>query len=252
MTGGSLVLELHGVVQSMATVAPAWADVAWERRVSVCLGGVVAQILDPEDMLTHLAVHCSAHHRFALGLGPLLDIALWIEAAGPRLDWPRMAERWDRDGGATWIRLTLALVRELLGASIPPEFCGDIMAPGCFASLYQLAREQVLEAHRPLPPTLAKVSADPSLAGRARWLAYRLTGWYWKGPPGARRSAREATAEAFRRMAHDLRHKLPPYITGWATGSLRGAELRRRQELAVGRERMAAMVEELEGRRGPN
>jgi hypothetical protein len=233
----------------MAADAPGWADEAWKRCITVDLGGVRARVLHPEDMLAHLAVHCSGHHRFALGLGPVLDVALWTEAAGARLDWVGMAERWEREGGATWIRLTLALTREMLGAAIPGQFAVGGAGLEGLDPLLQLAREQVLEAHRTLPPTLAKVSAEESFAGRARWLAYRLTAWYWKGPPGSRRTALQATSEAFRRMAHDLRHKLPPYFTGLVTGSLRGAEYRRRRALAVGRERLARLVEAEEQRR---
>jgi hypothetical protein len=251
LPGTDLFLEVHSVVQSMTVVAPGWADQAWERCVTARLGGVEVRVLHAEDMLAHLAVHCSEHHRFTMGLRPLLDIALWIEAAGPRLDWPRMAERWNREGGDTWIRLTLALTRELLGAPIPTQFSGDAVRPEGFASLYALAREQVLEAHRTLPPTLAKVSADPSLAGRARWLAYRLTAWYWQGPPGASRSVLQATVEAFRRMAADLRHKLPPYVHGLMSGSLRGEEFRKRKALAIGRDRLAELVAlEQQPRRG--
>jgi hypothetical protein len=248
MPGGNLIVEFHGVVRSMAAVAPGWADRAWAQCVTADLGGVEARVLHPEDMLTHLAIHCSAHHRFAMGLRPLLDIALWIEAAGPRLDWTRMTARWNREGGDMWIRLTLALCQELLGVPVPPGISGDGAKPEGFASLYALAREQVLEAHRTLPPTVAKMSADPSLAGRVRWLAYRLTAWYWKGPPGGTRSVFQATTGAFRRMAHDFRYKLPQYVRGLVTGSLLGAEYRRRRELAVGRERLAAMVGKLEGR----
>ena len=248
-TGGRLALELHSVVKSMAAVAPAWAGAAWERTVTARLGGVEVRVLHSEDMLTHLAVHCSEHHHFTMGLRPLLDIALWLEARGTELDWSRMAERWQVDGGATWIVLTLALTRELLGASIPATYSGEALAAAGLTPVYQLARNQVLGAHRTLPQqTLAKVSAERSLAGRARWLGYRLTGWYWQGPPGVSRSAREATTEALRRMGHDLRYKLPPYLNGFVTGSLRGAELRRRQEPAVERERLAAMVNEMEGR----
>jgi hypothetical protein len=247
--GRNLMLEFHGVVQSMAAVAPGWAEEAWKRCVTVDLGGVRARVLHPEDMLAHLAVHCSGHHRFALGLGPVLDVALWSEAAGARLDWVGMEQRWEQEGGGTWIRLTLALTREMLGAPIPEQFAVDRAGLEGFAELYQLAREQVLEAHRTLPPTLAKVSAEVSFAGRIRWLAYRLTAWYWKGPPESRRTAFQATREAFRRMAHDLRHKLPQYLAGLADGSLLGAEYRRRQALAVGRERLARLVEAEERRR---
>jgi hypothetical protein len=56
-------------------------------------------------------------------------------------------------------------------------------------------------------------------------------------------------------MAHDLRYKIPPYLRGLVSGSLRGEEFRERRGLAAERERMAELValEERERRGGqPN
>ena len=119
-TGTSVVLELHGVVRSMLAVTPGWAAPAWARAAPRDLGGISARVLHAEDMLSHLAVHTSAHHRFEMGLRPLLDIALWLEREGQACDWPGLAARWRRDGGLTWSCLSLVLAKELLAAAVPP------------------------------------------------------------------------------------------------------------------------------------
>jgi hypothetical protein len=111
-----------------------------------------------------------------------------------------------------------------------------------FAELRVLARQQVLDSASTLPPTLARLAATPSTEGQGRWLLHRLTTWYWQGPPGVRRGALQVLRDATGRMSSDLRTKLPAYVRGLRDGSLRGEELRRRQELAVGRRRMLELV----------
>lgn len=252
--GTSVVVELHGVVRSMLAVAPAWAGPAWARAAPRDLGGISARVLHAEDMLTHLAVHTSDHHRFEMGLRPLLDIALWLEREGKACDWSALAGRWRRDGGLTWISLSLALGKELLAAPVPAGFFESLTPPEEFEELRDLARAQVLDAGSTMPPTLARLATTPTMAGRGRWLLHRLTTWYWQGPPGSHRAPLEVLREAARRMSSDLRTKLPPYLRGWRDGSLRGAEFRRRQALAAGRQRLGELVERAEpsARRPPS
>ncbi|TFG48619.1 MAG: hypothetical protein E4H38_06200, partial [Gemmatimonadales bacterium] len=242
LPGSGLIVELHGTLQSMAVACPGWEEGAWSRCVVADLGGVNVRVPQAEDMLTHLAIHCSAHHRFEVGLRALLDIALWLEYAAEQLTWPAMQERWKRDGAGTWIYLTLSLAQELLGARVPEEYFRNAERPAHSAELLTLARAQVLDAAKTMPPALTRLSTLPSLGTRVRWLASRLTTWYWSGRADAPRTPFEAVRQAGRRMAHDIRYKIPPYLSGLMSGNLRGEEFRKRRELAAGRERMAELV----------
>lgn len=243
---GGVVLELHGIVQSMLAAAPGWSDAAWSRAVERDLGGVRARVPHPEDMLTHLAVHCSSHHRFEMGLRPLLDIALWLEATAGSCDPAALASQWKRYGCATWNHLTLALVRDLLGSDPLPSLTAAADSMPRSAELHELAEAQVMDAVLTMPPTLARLAATPTTAGRFRWVVHRLTGWYWQGPPGSKRTVLAATRDAGSRLFSDVRTKLPAYLRGLRDGSLRGAEFRRRQALAVGRRRLGELVEQVE------
>lgn len=244
--GTQVVLELHGTVRSMAATAPAWLELAWARAAPRDLGGATALVPHAEDMLTHLAIHASVQHQFAMGLRPLLDIALWLEREGGSCDWPALGERWRRDGCLTWGSLTLTLAQDLLAAPVPPEFLEPAGLPPEFAELRELALAQVFGAERTLPPTLARLATTPTAEGRGRWLLHRLTTWYWEGPPGSRRGPLEVLRGAARRMSSDLRTKLPAYLRGWRDGSLRGEEFQRRQALAAGRERLLELVRRVE------
>ncbi len=252
LPGSGLIVELHGRLQSMTAACPEWEEGAWSRRIRAAVGGVDVQVLDEGDMLSHLAIHCSAHHRFEMGLRALLDIALWLEYAADRLSWPALRERWTRDSADTWIYLTLSLTRELLNARVPAEYFRDSVPPASLDSLLALARAQILDPTRTMPPALTRLSTLPSLGARLRWLANRLTSWYWTGREDTPRTPLEAVRQAGRRMAHDVRHKLPPYVHGLVSGNLRGEEYRRRKALAIGRDRMAELValEEQARRRG--
>jgi hypothetical protein len=240
--GSGLIVELHGEVKSMRAIAENWEGAAWARRVPASLGGVEVDVLAAGDMLTHLSIHCGAHHRFEFGLRALLDIALWLECSGDQLDWPTLQREWEQDGTGTWVYLTLTLARELLGAPVPEEYFRNADRPAHSAELLTLARAQILDATKTMPPALTRLSTLPSLGERLHWLSNRVTTWYWTGPDGAQRKPLEALREAGKRMAHDLRYKIPPYLRGLLGGSRRGEELRERRELAAGRERMAELV----------
>ena len=242
LPGTGLVVEIHGQVKSMLAVSASWEEGAWARRIPAVLGEVEVQVLELGDTLTHLAVHCSAHHRFEFGLRALLDISLWLEYAAEQISWPTMQERWKQDGAGTWIYLTLALARDLLDAPVPTEYLRNTERPAHFDELRALAQAQVLGATKTMPPALARLSTLPSFGARAKWLANRLTAWYWNGREDVPRTPLETVRQAGRRMAHDIRYKIPPYLRGLVSGNLRGKELRQRRELAAGRARMAELV----------
>jgi hypothetical protein len=169
-----------------------------------------------------------------------------LEREGAACDWPALAARWRREGCFTWCYLTLSLAKELLAAPVPAALLDVVAPPAEFEELRVLARAQVLDSASTLPPTLATLVTTATATGRSRWLIHRLTAWYWQGPPGIRRTPLEVMREATRRMSSDLRTKLPAYVRGWRDGSLRGAEFRRRQALALGRQRLAELVSQVE------
>jgi hypothetical protein len=242
LPGSGLVVELHGHIKSMVAVSADWEDAAWARRLPAVLGGVDVQVLEEGDTLTHLAIHCSAHHRFEFGLRALLDITLWVEYTADRLAWPMMRRRWAAEGTDAWMYLTLSLSRELLGARVPDAYWRDAEAPASLDELLALARAQVLDATSTMPPALTRLTTLPSFGARVRWLGSRLTSWYWSGRDDVSRSPFEAARQAAERMAHDVRHKLPPYVRGLLRGTLRGEEYRKRKALALGRERITELV----------
>jgi hypothetical protein len=242
-----VVVEVHGQVYSLRELSPGWHERAWQRLEQRSLDGIAGWVLHPEDMLTHLAVHCGRNDRFREGLKPLVDIALWVGAEGGRVDWTRLAGDWQQERVAAWSILVLRLARDLLDARVPDRLQSSVEDQPDFAPLRDLARQQVLTSGLKLPNAMAHLVAAP-VPERLSWLLRRVTTWYWRGPPGVRRSAGMALRDALGRMGHDLRFKLGPYVHGLLTGRLLGSEFRRRRQVVLGQTRLASLAEQIEER----
>lgn len=237
-----LVVEVHGMLASLEGLSPQWLARAWSRRERRTLGDMLAWAMHPQDMLTHLAIHCSRHHRFDSGLRPLLDIALWLRSDGAAIDWPLLLREWEQEHIVIWALLPIQLASELLGAAVPAEVARRIEQTPGFDELLETARPLVFGSLLTLPPTMARL-ASSTPRERVAWVFSRLTSWYWKGPPGAKRTAGQILLDALRRMGHDLRYKTGPYFRGMLEGHFWGADFRRRREVAVGRGRLTMLVE---------
>lgn len=242
-----LVVEVHTVLRSLAGLSEEWLDRAWSRRERCRFGTLEGSVLHPSDMLTHLVVHASRHHHFEAGFRPLVDVRLWLEAAGDRIDWELLLGEWERERVTVWALVTLVLAHELVAAPLPSRVREAVGRLPAFEVVSAAARDQVFGAGLVVPRAVGHLLRSTPRE-RMGWLARRVTVWYWKGPPGTRRLPTEVLREALRRMAHDVWFKSRPYLSGVFSGDLWGAEYRRRRALVVGRQRLAELVSEAEGR----
>jgi hypothetical protein len=240
-----LVVEVHGVPGSLADLSPAWRERTWQRAERRALGDVEGWVLHPQDMLTHLALHCGRRDRFAGGLRPLLDLALWLRSDGGRIDWPALLADCEREQVGVWVLLSTRLACASFDVATPPEVAQRVEQWPAFGALLDVAREQAFGAPMTLPPTMARLVASTPRQ-RAAWIFERLTSWYLAGPPGVRRSPWRVLGDAAGRIGHDLRHKAAPYLRGLVRGHYWGEDFRRRRDLVAGRQRMPLLVEQIE------
>ena len=78
------------------------------------------RLLSLEDLLIHLALHSSYHHRFdRSAFQGLVDIHTVIVRHGEKIDWQTLAHRAVEWKAAGFLYSTLRLTREVLGAPIP-------------------------------------------------------------------------------------------------------------------------------------
>jgi hypothetical protein len=110
----SIDVDLHcglAVNSRMIADLPSF-ETAWERAPQVTLGDTEIRVLAPEDHLALLCVHLLTHGAWR----PLwlCDVAAMLESASEDFAWDRCLGRSRRL--ATWVRSTVALAEQLLGA----------------------------------------------------------------------------------------------------------------------------------------
>jgi len=140
-------------------------DGLWQRAEEVVLAGVRTKVLSSEDLLLHLSVHLTQHHRFRTGVRTACDVAALLESRqGRGVNWS-LAE----DSARRWrvercVYLTLALARDMLAVSVPDDVLARFEPPGVDPGLVAQARRIALET----PPLVSSRVSRIWQAGRWR------------------------------------------------------------------------------------
>lgn len=169
---GAAPIEVHWTLPAIARVGAEPAEL-WERARPAEIAGCRAFVLAPDDLLLHTCVHASLHHRFGIGLRPLMDIAAILARYNGALDWDRLhcsAEQWHLSKS---VSLTLRVARELVGAPVPDHALTQLPVN---PELIQWAKHQVRTRSQELgdaasvSPRLARFWATPTVGGKVRQL----------------------------------------------------------------------------------
>lgn len=126
--GGGSAVELHWTLERPDRRLKFDIEGLWKRARPAVIAGRQALALSPADLLLHLCLHPSYHHRFGIGPGHgialkyLLDVALVIDRYGDDIDGQEFASRANQMGGGRYVYCTLCLVKSLLGTSVPDEW----------------------------------------------------------------------------------------------------------------------------------
>lgn len=146
--GGAMV-ELHWTLVSPlcgARIGDGELDGIWGRAVPASIAGAPALALAPEDLLLHLCMHASVHHRFAdVGLKAFVDIAEVVLHHGDRLDWHVLAARANHWGVAGGVRMALMLAEEWTGLRVPPDAWARLDSAAPDEETLDWARHKVFE-----------------------------------------------------------------------------------------------------------
>lgn len=109
-------LDIHWTIPD----SPFNIEGLWERAITIKIDKADVQVLSLEDLLLHLSLHTSVHHKFNdHGLKQLYDIAITINRHFHEIDWNQLllhAYKWRTE---KYLYLTLLLSREILGAKVP-------------------------------------------------------------------------------------------------------------------------------------
>lgn len=176
------------LVKGMATVEIHWnvtlpgqpftIDPAelWSRAVPQVIGGVGALRLGLEDLLLHVCLHASYHHRFECGLRPACDVDAIIRRYRDDLDWEAVRERCERWRWSKGVYLVLALAHGLVGADVPSDALSRLPVlngPDAVASAEQLLWTTTGEIGT-FVPNLAPLGAHASWSRKIRHGLARL------------------------------------------------------------------------------
>lgn len=170
---GAPVLEVHWTIER--PTAPFLIDLEglWARARPVKLGGARVHVLATEDLLLHLSLHASYHHRFDWSaLRGLVDIDRVV--AHCPVDWKALAERANAWGAAAFVYTTLRLTRELLGTPVPPSCFDSLRHEPDDEAVVELARQHVLSLELELPTAYLELADKPGLRERWRLIRHRV------------------------------------------------------------------------------
>jgi Uncharacterised nucleotidyltransferase len=239
--GTRALIEVHTQLES----AEPWFRVSigqiWKGSQAANLDGLRVRVPDQHEFLFHLILHLARGHLFSLGLRPLLDIHLWVEFQGERLDWNWIASECVRRGYGDWAHLTLKIVCDTFRTQIPPYFFEHVPSPPALDRLQRLAYEQIWADRRLdslVPPRLIMVLSQRSVTGAIFGLLRRVRPARPENGstvPPLKRVESAGLFATFRRMLNDFSVKTPQYVRAWRKGRLRWSSLQEATRLAKGR-----------------
>lgn len=151
---GGLTVEMHWTIVNPLEYTHHFQnddlDQLWSRAMPVKIGGIPVLMLSPVDLLLHLCLHASVHHRFdGAGLRNYLDIALVIQQFDDVIDWAQFTARANRWGIANGVRLVLQLTEEWTGVVIPMSALDLLEIAPLDDALTDWVRRKVLNGSAP-------------------------------------------------------------------------------------------------------
>jgi Uncharacterised nucleotidyltransferase len=224
--GTRALIEVHTQLESAEPWFPVPIEKVLEQTEEIDWNDVPIPILDVHEFLFHLVLHLTRGHFFSLGLRPLLDIHLWVELQGKRLDWEWIGRESVKRGYLDWMYIALKMVRDSFGTPIPSEFFNQVAAPPELERLENLAYEQIWAdhyAHSVVPPRLAITLSQPSVGRAISSLFRRLApdgSFDTPTIPALQTRKNGRWHQSFRRMLVDLKVKAPVYFRAWRNGGL--------------------------------
>lgn len=151
---GAADVELHWTIER--PTSPFRIDLAglWARSREAGLEGVPVRVLGAEDLLLHLALHVSYHHRFdRSALKGLADVQAVVRTYAGRgeLDWDTVADRANAWGASGFVYTTLRLAERILAVPIPPPVLRSLRHEAQDEAMSALAERYILEPAVALP-----------------------------------------------------------------------------------------------------
>ena len=181
--GRGIGVEVHWTIERPTSPFDIRHEELWAHARTIDVDGRAMHVLTPEHLALHLCLHACFHHRFEhTPLKQLCDLAVLLKRYREEIDWDVLigtAERW-RVG--PFVRFTLLLTHELLGAEVPNAIQA-LPADPEEARLLENARAFILNCTIAVPTAFRQAVRARSLPKRMSAAAGHLF------PPPARMAA---------------------------------------------------------------
>jgi hypothetical protein len=165
---GAPVFEIHWGIERPTSPFDIDLDVLWARSRTETLQGAPVQLLSLEDLLLHLVLHNSYHHRFdRSAFKGLADIHTVIVRHGEEIDWQTIADRAVEWGASGFAYATLRLTAQILGTPVPEQMLQALPREQEDEDVIEIGRRYILMPGQELPPVYVKLARSRSLRERA-------------------------------------------------------------------------------------
>jgi hypothetical protein len=169
---GAPVVELHWSIERPTSPFRVNLDALWDRSRSATLDGAPVRLLCPEDLLLHLALHLSYHHRFErAALKGLVDLASVVAAHGEELDWDALVDRARSWGASGYLYTSLRLTEMILSAPIPARVLAALPHSAADEAIVPVAERYILSLRAALPAVYLELARSGSPGNWLRRLA---------------------------------------------------------------------------------
>jgi hypothetical protein len=186
-------IEVHYDIERPTSPFRIDTEALWARARTVRVNGVQAWALSDEDLLLHLCMHASYHHRFdRAALKGLLDVATLLSRRGQSLDWNRVVTTANEWGAGSFVYCTLMLAGSILRAEVPPRAMTELVHEPLDDQMTVVAARYILTPQVELPAGVLEITRQKSMLERLSMLLknvflpreqlrqmYRLTPGSW-------------------------------------------------------------------------
>ena len=168
---GAPVFEVHWGIERPTSPFRIDLDGLWERSQSASLDGAPVELLGVEDLLLHLVLHCSYHHRFdRSALKGMADIHAVVMKHEGEINWHTVADRAAAWGASGFTYTTLRLNLEILGTPVPDFLFRALPHERKDEELVDVVRRYILLPALELPKVYVKLAHSTGLRERAALL----------------------------------------------------------------------------------
>jgi hypothetical protein len=167
-----ITLEIHYHIERPTSPFAIPAEALWETAVPVDIEGVRTLGLAPEELIIHLCVHASYHHRYSRApLKGLLDVRAVLSRQGAAVDWPRLCRMATEWGAGRFVYLTLRLVEDVLGVRIEARDYAALEHDETDEQLIAVARDYITTPFEDLPEAYELLAGSDPVRNTLRLVA---------------------------------------------------------------------------------